>query len=382
MAITRLKDIVTVFENKWTFGDAKFGYDGEVNESHNTQYPLLLIKPPLSIMPEIYKGREEYEFEINFYNLYPQAAQSAVTLQHRWDNLQDLAMEWFDMVLKNYQDNIVDVYLNDESIEIERVKEVANDRLVQIKFTFTMSAFSKCFRPVSIYPSDYANVLTWLRADSGLTFDIPTKQVSAWADQSGNNNDVSQSTKSKQALRYGYDGANDKARIEFNGTSNYFVSDGNCPITRDFTMFFVAQVNQDATENADYFSFVNGQKEITIGSTNNEFRALFSDANGNGANLTLSGSDTSNYNIAVVHFHNKNMHLEFNNTLSSHVQESSFDHTTTFNEATYTLGYKLTENATHYLDGNLQEFIIYDHELTETEIADIKSYLNNKYKIY
>ena len=382
MAITRLKDIVTVFENKWTFGDAKFGYDGEVNESHSTQYPLLLIKPPLSIMPEIYKGREEYEFEINFYNLYPQAAQSAVTLQHRWDNLQDLAMEWFDMVLKNYQDNIVDVYLNDESIEIERVKEVANDRLVQIKFTFTMSAFSKCFRPVSIYPSDYANVLTWLRADSGLTFDIPTKQVSAWADQSGNNNDVSQSTKSKQALRYGYDGANDKARIEFNGTSNYFVSDGNCPITRDFTMFFVAQVNQDATENADYFSFVNGQKEITIGSTNNEFRALFSDANGNGANLTLSGSDTSNYHIAVVHFHNKNMHLEFNNTLSSHVQESSFDHTTTFNDATYTLGYKLTENATHYLDGNLQEFIIYDHELTETEIADIKSYLNNKYKIY
>ena len=382
MAITRLKDIVTVFENKWTFGDAKFGYDGEVNESHSTQYPLLLINPPLSTMPEIYSGREEYEFEINFYNLYPQAAQSAVTLQHRWDNLQDLAMEWFDMVLKNYQDNIVDVYLNDESIEIERVKEVANDRLVQIKFTFTMSAFSKCFRPVSIYPSDYANVLTWLRADSGLTFDIPTKQVSAWADQSGNNNDISQSTKSKQALRYGYDGANDKARIEFNGTSNYFVSDGNCPITRDFTMFFVAQVNQDATENADYFSFVNGQKEITIGSTNNELRALFSDANGDGANLTLSGSDTSNYHIAVAHFHNKNMHLEFNNTLSSHVQESGFDHTTTFNDATYTIGYKLSEDATHYLDGNLQEFIIYDHELTETEIADIKSYLNNKYKIY
>ena len=382
MAITRLKDIVTVFENKWTFGDSKFGYDGEVNESHSTQYPLLLINPPLSTMPEIYSGREEYEFEINFYNLYPQAAQSAVTLQHRWDNLQDLAMEWFDMVLKNYQDNVVDVYLNDESIEIERVKEVANDRLVQIKFTFTMSAFSKCFRPTSTYPSDIANLVTWLRADSGLTFDIPTKKISAWADQSGNTNSVAQATKSKQALRYGYDGANDKARIEFNGTSNYFVSDGNCPITRDFTMFFVAQVNQDATENADYFSFVNGQKEITIGSTNNEFGALFSDANGNGANLTLSGSDTSNYHIAVVHFHNKNMHLEFNNTLSSHVQESSFDHTTTFNDATYTLGYKLTENATHYLDGNLQEFIIYDHELTETEIADIKSYLNNKYKIY
>ena len=382
MAITRLKDIVTVFENKWTFGDSKFGYDGEVNESHSTQYPLLLINPPLSTMPEIYSGREEYEFEINFYNLYPQAAQSAVTLQHRWDNLQDLAMEWFDMVLKNYQDNVVDVYLNDESIEIERVKEVANDRLVQIKFTFTMSAFSKCFRPTSTYPSDIANLVTWLRADSGLTFDIPTKKISAWADQSGNTNSVAQATKSKQALRYGYDGANDKARIEFNGTSNYFVSDSNCPITRDFTMFFVAQVNTDATENADYFSFVNGEKLITLGSKNNELKVSFSDAESNGANLTLSGSDTSNYHIAVAHFHNKHMYLEFNNTLSAQINENSFDHNTTFNDATYTLGYKLTEDATHYLDGNIQEFIIYNHELDDYTIAEIKSYLNKKYNIY
>ena len=382
MAITRLKDIVTVFENKWTFGDSKFGYDGEVNESHSTQYPLLLINPPLSTMPEIYSGREEYEFEINFYNLYPQAAQSAVTLQHRWDNLQDLAMEWFDMVLKNYQDNVVDVYLNDESIEIERVKEVANDRLVQIKFTFTMSAFSKCFRPTSTYPSDIANLVTWLRADSGLTFDIPTKKISAWADQSGNTNSVAQATKSKQALRYGYDGANDKARIEFNGTSNYFVSNGNCPITKDFTMFFVAQVNTDATENADYFSFVNGEKLITLGSKNNELKVSFSDAESNGANLTLSGSDTSNYHIAVAHFHNKHMYLEFNNTLSAQINESSFDHNTTFNDATYTLGYKLTEDATHYLDGNIQEFIIYNHELDDFTIAEIKSYLNKKYNIY
>ena len=55
-----------------------------------------------------------------------------------------------DLVLKNFQDATVQVYLNDESIEFERVKEVANDRLVQIKLLFTMSAFTKCFRPVSI----------------------------------------------------------------------------------------------------------------------------------------------------------------------------------------------------------------------------------------
>ena len=74
MAITRLKDIVTVFENKWTFGDAKFGYDGEVNDSHSTQYPLLLIngKKLAEIVNEIvfdqgYKNVREYLNKIDLF---------------------------------------------------------------------------------------------------------------------------------------------------------------------------------------------------------------------------------------------------------------------------------------------------------------------------
>jgi len=383
MAI-RLTDIVTVMKSKWTYGDKFFGYTEEFNDNHNTQYPSILITPPDSVFPEVSlnNGWELYTFEIYFSDLYNRTAQANVNIEQRWDNLQDLANEWLDMFLKNYQDGIVTGFLEGEDVTVERVKEVANDQLLQIRMNFTWKVFSKCFRPQSVYPTDIANLVTWLRADSGLTFDIPTKRVSAWADYSGNNNSIAQSDKSKQALRYTYDGANDKTRIQFNGTSNYFVSDTNFHITRDFTMFFVAQVKQDATENGEYFSFVNGQKEITVGSTNNELRALFSDANGNGANLTLSGSNTSNYHIAVVHFHNKHMHLEFNNTLTAHINEPNFDHNTTFNDATYTLGYKLTENATHYLDGNLQEFIIYNSELDEYKIAQIKSYLNKKYNIY
>ena len=381
MAITRLKDIVTVFESKWTFGDSKFGYDGEVNESHNTQYPLLLVNPPLSTMPDIYTGREEYEFEINFYNLYPQAAQSAVTLQHRWDNLQDLAMEWFDMVLKNYQDTIVDAYLNDESLEIERVKEVANDKLVQIKFTFTMSAFTKCFRPTSTYPSDIANLVTWLRADSGLTFDIPTKKISAWADQSGNSNSVAQATKSKQALRFGYDGANDKARIQFNGTKDYFTSNDNSPIGTDFTMFFVPQVDLSATEQGRYFSYESSQTSLIVGSNNNKLTAKFSDSTGTGGSVTLNSSDTSLYHIAVAKLQNKRLYLEYNNTLNDSVQSSGYDNTTTFNSTNYNLGSD-GSTAAYYLKGNMQEVIIYNSVLSDVEIANVKSYLNNKFKIY
>lgn len=385
MAITRLKDLVTVFESKWTFGDSKFGYDGEVNESHNTQYPLLLINPPLSTMPEIYSGREEYEFEINFYNLYPQAAQSAVTLQHRWDNLQDLAMEWFDMVLKNYQDNVVDVYLNDESVEIERVKEVANDRLVQIKFTFTMSAFSKCFRPVSSYPSDIANLVTWLRADSGLTFDIPTKQVSAWANQvsGGSSTSLSQSTKNRQPLRYGYDGANDKARIEFNGTSNFMTTDGDSPLGNAITFFFVAQNTLSSGYLGKYFSYIDQDGiELHFGSKNGIFTGFFSDDSGNGGEVSITGANTGQYHIGVAKLHNKTLYLEYNNTLSNSLHDASYNHSTTHDNNSFDIGYKTSAPSTNYLKGNLQEIIIYNAALDNAKIAEVKTYLNNKFKIY
>ena len=228
MAIIRLTDVVTVMKAKWTFGDSYFGYTEEFNDNHNTQYPSLLITPPNSVFPEVTlnNGWEEYSFEVYFSDLYGQTVQQNESIEQRWDNLQDLATEWLDMFLINYQEPNVLAMLNDESVEIERVKEVANDQLLQIRMLFTVRMFTKCFRPVSSYPSNINadNLLVWLRADSGLTFDIATKKVSLWADQSGNGNDIGQSTSGFQPLRYSYDGASDKSRIEFDGTNDYFNS--------------------------------------------------------------------------------------------------------------------------------------------------------------
>ena len=382
MAITRLKDLVTTFESKWTFGDSKFGYDGEVNESHNTQYPLLLINPPLSIMPEIYSGREEYEFEINFYNLYPQAAQSAVTLQHRWDNLQDLGMEWFDMVLKKYQDNTVDAYLNDESLEIERVKEVANDKLVQIKFTFTMSAFTKCFRPQSFYPSDYNNLISWFRADSGLTFDIPTKRISLWQDQSAEKNNLLQATLTKQALRFGYDGANDKAYVAFDGVNDLFTSLDVSYITTEFTIFQVSKIIAKSPADINgIYNYADGTRKINITSTaNNKLKCQISDGT-TVLNNELNNSDTTEDFIAMTQLKSKNLRLDYNalgRSASATVNDASYDNSTEYNEAQFKIGFASSK----YLKGNIQEFIIYNSVLNEDQINTVKSYLNNKFKIY
>tara|TARA_R110002051_G_scaffold325294_1_gene426905 strand:+ start:2545 stop:3699 length:1155 start_codon:yes stop_codon:yes gene_type:complete len=384
MAITRLTDIITVFDSKWTYGDVKFGYDGEVNQDHDTKYPLMLVNPPESIIPEIYNGREEYAFEINFYNLYSQAAQSVVTLQKRWDNLQDLSNEWLDLVLKTYQDVTVEVYLNDESIEIERIKDTNNDKLVQIKLIFTMSSFTKCFRPVSNYPSDFSDLVIWLRADSGVTFDIPTKRVSAWADGSGNSNDVAQATASKQPSRIGYGGINDKAYIDFNGTSSSFISDALSPITENFTIFEVSKINNSPDPIIGYAK--TGGGKLWMGLNLGKYYATVVD-DGNEIELVAHTSvvTTGNNHIAILKKHNKRIDLEYYdsaNSLSETDNDSGFNHSLTFNGANFYIGSYVDVAGTFSLEGNISEVIVYNRALTDKEISDVKGYLNLKYKIY
>ena len=379
MAITRLTDIITVFDSKWTYGDVKFGYNGEVNQDHDTKYPLMLVTPPESIMPVIYDGREEYSFEINFYNLYSQAAQSAVTLQKRWDNLQDLSNEWLDMVLKKYQDVTVEAYLNDESIEIERIKDTQNDKLVQIKLVFTMSAFTMCFRPVSNYPSDFADLVVWLRADSGVTFDIPTKRVSAWADGSGNNNDVAQSTKASQPLRNGYDGANDKAYIGFDGIHDSMLSNVNCPISNNsYTIFTVAKQNIGAPGRVAVFNYELGNIIVRVGFSDNKHLSYVA----SGGKLAFyAAGDAFEYAIVKSSFNGSTSTLSttINQGLSSDTQIAGWDETTTFNESKFDLG---KTDALDFADANIEEIIVYNRALSNSEEADIKGYLNLKYKIY
>ena len=386
MAITRLTDIITVFDSKWTYGDVKFGYDGEVNQDHDTQYPLMLVTPPESIIPAIYNGREEYSFEINFYNLYSQSAQSVVTLQKRWDNLQDLSNEWLDLVLKNYQDVTVEAYLNDESIEIERIKDVKNDKLVQIKIVFTMSAFTKCFRPVSIYPSDFANLTVWISADSNVTFNIATKKISSIIDRE-NNIAVRQNTDANQPLWYGYDGNNDKSYLKFNGTTNFLSSTKTLPVFNDFTVF---EVSKNSAINSTLFSYISSSAIIDIKLIGTgAFGAFIYD--GSESLLLDTGKDNiSESHISVVKKSSKTLDLKYytsnpSKNFTGTITNSSFNAAKEFNEQVFAIGgfYNQTSGITsQYFNGEVQEFIVYNRALSDSEIDDVQGYLNLKYKIY
>ena len=393
MAITRLTDFVTVFESKWVYGDVKFGYDGDVNQDHDTKYPLMLIEPPTSVMPVVYEGREEYEFEINFYNLYSQDAQSVVELQKRWDNLQDLANEWLDFVLKNYQDSTVEAYLNDESIEIERVKDVANDKLVQVKITFTMSGFTKCFRPTSNFPTDYSNLVGWLSADSLATFDIPNKRVSVLEDRSGSatTSKVIQTTTTKQPLRIGFDGINDKTYLSFNGTTQTLKSGNNLQISGDdFTIFEVSKFAQTGDVLFSYeHSAETAKIEISLidqGGTDVYACTCTFGSNSNETRIPVSSGSKNKPHIGVTRRTEESEETQLStdyydatNTLNHKVQETTVAGSK-FNDAIFYIGSK--QGSSLFLDGEFNELIIYNRSLTDVEVNDVVGYLNYKYKIY
>tara|TARA_Y100001973_G_scaffold60251_1_gene88622 strand:+ start:238 stop:1413 length:1176 start_codon:yes stop_codon:yes gene_type:complete len=391
MAITRLTDLVTVFEGKWVYGDVKFGYDGDVNQDHDTKYPLMLIQPPTSIMPVVYEGREEYEFEINFYNLYTQAAQSVVALQKRWDNLQDLANEWLDFILKNYQDSTVEAFLNDESIEIERVKDVANDKLVQIKLTFTMSGFTKCFRPTSNFPTDYTTLLGWFSADSLVTFDIPNKRVTTVGDRSEYPRTVNliQSTTNKQPTRIGYDGINDKTYLSFDGVRQTLISDANLMDegASDFTIFEVSKFG-DVSETVFSYNYDTLAATIKIGLDSDDiyYANVIYGAQNQTATITNSTDIKGAAHIGVVRRRYdeggsdflKTLYYDANNQKTALVSAETID--ARWNDEKFYVG--SNEGTSLFLSGEFNELIVYNRALTDTEIDDIVGYLNYKYKIY
>tara|TARA_R110000824_G_scaffold202163_4_gene386397 strand:+ start:2169 stop:3377 length:1209 start_codon:yes stop_codon:yes gene_type:complete len=402
MAI-KLTDIVTVMKSKWTYGDKFFGYTEEFNDNHNTQYPSILITPPTSVFPEVglNNGWENYTFEIYFSDLYNRTAQANEAIDQRWENLQDLATEWLDNFLKHYQANApILAFLEDESVTLERNKEVANDQLLQIKMTFSWRVLSKCFRPQSTYPNEISGLSSWLRADSNVTFSIPTKEVSAIGDGSGNGNGVLQSTSNRRPLRYTYGGGVlDKTMLAFGDpitrdvlvSSNNFITDGTT--AQEFTIFEVSKINKISDAVFGYFHLTDGSYIEMGTNAAGKYGVSVSDGTTTLLQETIPVV-TGNNHIAVLRKQNRSIYFSYYDSTYSndnlHNYNAAFDLTASFENESFRIGGTRHSDGlippasvgTRYLHGDFQEAIIYDRKLSDIEMAKVVDYLNKKYKIY
>ena len=400
MAIVRLTDIVATMKDKWTYGDKFFGYTDEFNDNHSTQYPSLLITPPDSVYPELTprNGWEEYSFEVYFSDLYNRTAQANESIEQRWDNLQDLANEWLDMFLKSYMGTQAHKttisYLMDGSLAIERRKEVANDQLLQLKMNFGFRIFSKCFAPVSNYPNQISGLTSWLRADSNVTFSIPTKKVSVVGDGSGNGNGVRQTAASGQPLRYSYGGGTlDKTMFTFDNNildskNNFTTSLSN----EQFSVFEVSKINAVSNAVFGYFHLTDGSL-IEMG-TNAAGNYQVSVSDGTTTLLEKTATvDTGKFHIASLRKEAKTIYFNYYdsvNTFYASEFDASFVNGTSFEQDKFRLGCNKESNGlvppsltnVRYLKGDFQEVIIYDRKLTDAETEKVVDYLNKKYRIY
>ena len=400
MAIVRLTDVVAIMKDKWTYGDKFFGYTEEFNDNHKTQYPSLLITPPNSAYPEVTprNGWEEYSFEVYFSDLYNRTQQQNESIEQRWDNLQDLANEWLDLFLKHYMGTQAHKttisYLMDGSLTIERKKEVANDQLLQLKMNFGFRIFSKCFAPVSNYPNQISGLSSWLRADSNVTFSIPTKKVSAIGDGSGTNG-VAQADKELQPLRYTYGGGTlDKTMFTFNSDSlvsdNNFTTDGTT--AQEFTIFEVSKINAVSQSVFGYFEFSTGAYiEMGLNSTGH-YAGSVSD----GTTLLTKSAGSAGigeYHIGCLRKQNKSVFVDYKSANSSSNltdYDAAFDTAVSFENEKFRIGCTQESDGlippaainTRFLDGDFQEVIIYDRKLSDSEMAKVDDYLNKKYRIY
>ena len=256
--------------------------------------------------------------------------------------------------------------------------------------TFDMRMFTRCFTPKSVYPDTISDLVVWLSADSNVTFSIPTKKSSSWVDKSGQSNSVAQSTALNQPLRYGYDGAADKSMISFNGTSQYFTSNFNAPITaNDFTLFAVCKYTDLTNTSQRIFTVKETTDRLNFGidATGSIFLKGIDDLGFNGSVLSGAGEGFGSFCIAMGQFEKivggSNINVQWNDAAMHTTFVANFNNNNTgFDDAVFTLGFIDGGSALNYFKGDFCELLVYNKALSTDEASQVREYLNTKYKIY
>ena len=135
MSYTTLNQINTSFNNAVT---AVYGLDSylmidisELNGYHNLNYPLCIIEPPNSSVSNINKAWEDYE--ISCYILQIDDSDTPNVEQY------DTCTHLFSTLLTKLMKQQEGVYSFDkESVSVERVRDIGNDKLIGIKASFNI----------------------------------------------------------------------------------------------------------------------------------------------------------------------------------------------------------------------------------------------------
>ncbi|MBI2269171.1 MAG: PKD domain-containing protein [Bacteroidetes bacterium] len=227
------------------------------------------------------------------------------------------------------------------------------------------------------------NMLLWLKADSGVTYD-GFKNVQQWNDYSGNNNHFVQGTIGNMPL-WKDSVFNDKPGLLFNGTSTYLESLLKMDLTQGFTFFIVGKNNLRKNFNG-LFRVASSPVDSSvlelgfeIGGTDNGSGTFNYVANRNFGidyrQISNAPPAVSNFYLYEIEVRSDSLKLFINGILKFNIQSSaSLIPKFILNGF---LGFDYSSQAN--LDGVINELLIYKQNITTVNKSNIYKYLSDKY---
>jgi len=137
--INELSSQVTASNNIQSF---VFGDLSDINAKHNHTYPLLMVTPPDSTIPNLRKNEQIYDMNIYLFTTLHKS--SSDTKQGVWSDLSSYLYEYVDKLYDNASITIPE----EEEIRVERASGQHNDDLIGVKFVMKLT-LKKCHYPIS-----------------------------------------------------------------------------------------------------------------------------------------------------------------------------------------------------------------------------------------
>jgi len=393
MAFNKLKELRDKFEQNWINGGFIFGYENEINENHNNDYPLLLVLPPTSVLPTTEGDSvEDYTFECLI--VKPFFQKQTGSLDVVLSLLEQEALSWLQRVLDSYPNK--EVILSPDSISVDREKELYNDKLIQVRLTFTLNAFSHHF---SHYDESSITALSpsvWLRSDLGVKTQMfgGNEVVDRWKDQSGNSNDFIQSNSTKKPSYEYEDTTNGYPYLSFDGTDDFMQCVNNSidgttdSLDNAISIFYIAKANDAAggsllSLNMSNASFPNLNVKARVSDSTSVFWQNALEDSGDDVSAHTYASNILNvtgvYGFALKT--NGQMKSYYNGALVDTENNADFNPQAYTNTYPIMLGAARSIAPTDFLNAQVQEIMIFDKELTTDEALHLSKYLQHKYDI-
>ena len=137
--MAKLTDVVSKFETAaGTISGMNFlfGYLFEMNEIQNKGYPLALLTPPSSVIPDYNNPVENYQVEL--YILQEKTRSDTTALETIWEQLKDWAWDIIDQVVARGAGSPQYYMPPNRTVNITPYAQQGNDVAPGIKVTFTL----------------------------------------------------------------------------------------------------------------------------------------------------------------------------------------------------------------------------------------------------